>query len=96
MNSFFWHLENKHKEECQKLCLVSIPKWQVDKEEVESEKTEKNIKEATHEWTSVVGSNKKKLKQKHFFKKATDGFVTVYNGGRGHLKTIKTSEAVDY
>ena len=53
----------------QKLCLESIPKWQVEKEEVESEKTEKNIKEATHEWTSVVGSNKKKLKQKRFLRK---------------------------
>ena len=36
---------------------------------------------------------KKKLKQKSFFKKATDGFVTVYNGGRGRPKP--TSEAVD-
>ena len=36
---------------------------------------------------------KKKLKQKSFFKKATDGFVTVYNGGRGHPKP--TSDAVD-
>ena len=49
--------------------MESIPKWQVEKEEVESEKTEKNIKEATHEWTSVVGSNKKKLKQKRFLRK---------------------------
>ena len=38
---------------------------------------------------------KKKLKQKSFFKKATNGFVTVYNGGRGRPKTIKTSEAID-
>ena len=49
--------------------------------------------EATHEWTTVVGSNEKEVETKKFFKKATDVFVTVYNGGRGRPKT--TSEAVD-
>ena len=76
--------------------LQNIPKRQVEKnKKVEQEKPEKNMIEATHEWTTVVGSNEKEVETKKFFKKATDGFVTVYNGGRGRPKTIKTSEAVD-
>ena len=53
----------------------------------------KNMIEATHEWTTVFGYNEKEVETKKFFKKATDGFVTVYNGGRGHPKP--TSDAVD-
>jgi hypothetical protein len=82
----------------QRLLFQNIPKWQVEKlrnEKVKTEKPGKNIIQATHEWTTVVDSNEKDVETKKFFKKATDGFVTVYNGGPGRPKMIKTSEAVD-
>ena len=60
---FFGNLENNHKEEWSKTLFGKHSEMAGGKnEEVEPEKTEKNIKEATHEWTTVVGSNKKKLK----------------------------------
>ena len=96
-NSFYGHLQNEHKEEWSKTYVAKYSEVAGGKnEKVEQEKPEKNMIEATHEWTTVVGSNEKEVKTKKFFKKATDGFVTVYNGGRGRPKTIKTSEAVDY
>ena len=49
MNSFFGHLENNHKEEWSKTLFGKHSEMAGGKnEEVEAEKTEKNIKEATH------------------------------------------------
>ena len=98
-NSFYRHLQNEHKEEWSKTYVAKYSESAGGKNEKvkqeKQEKPEKNMIEATHEWTTVVGSNEKEVETKKFFKKATDGFVTVYNGGRGRPKTIKTSEAVD-
>ena len=68
VNSFFGHLENKHKEEWSKTLFGKHSEMADGKnEEIEPEKTEKNIKEATHEWTTVVGSNEKEVETKKFF-----------------------------
>mgnify|MGYP001351204418 CR=1 FL=1 len=66
VNSFFGHLENNHKEEWSKTLFGKHSEMAGGKnEEVEAEKTEKNIKEATHEWTTVVGSNEKEIEIKN-------------------------------
>ena len=89
-------MKNEHKEECSKTYVAKYSEPAGGKKEkVKQEKPEKNIIEATHEWTTVVGSNEKEVETKKFLKKATNGFVTVYIGDHGCPKTIKTSEAVD-
>ena len=89
-------MKNEHKEEWSKTYVAKYSEPAGGKtEKVKQEKPEKNIIEATHKWTTVVGSNEKEVETKKFFKKAIDRFVTVYNGDHGRPKTIKTSEAVD-
>ena len=52
-------MENNDKEEWSKTLFGK------HSEMVEAEKTKKNIKEATHEWTTVVGSNEKEIEIKN-------------------------------
>ena len=69
-NSFFVHLQNEHKEEWSKTFVSKHSKVAGGKnEKVETEKPGKNIIEATHKWTTVVGSNEKDVETKSFLRK---------------------------
>ena len=59
-------MQNEHKEEWSKTYVAKYSEVAGGKnEKVEQEKPEKNMIEATHEWTTVVGSNEKEIEIKN-------------------------------